>query len=86
MSAKQTLMPAIDCPHVDYLESALAIYQVRGMITKNQARSIILACRHALPAKVQLDQRTPKGVVYVSLNDKPHSEISTRAHIFNIYD
>lgn len=85
MSAKITLMPAIDCPHGDYLESALAIYQVRGLITKNQSRSILIATRDYLPAKVDLQQRTPKGVVYVNLNSKAHAEINTRARIFNIY-
>ena len=86
MSTKQMLMPDIDCPNADYLESALAIYQVRGQLSKNQALSILIACRHNLPAKISMDQRTPKGVVYVNLNGKPHCEVTTRARVFNIYD
>jgi len=86
MPTKQTLMPSITCPTGGYLESALAIYQVRGHISKNQARAILTACAHNLPASVSLAQRTPKGVVYVNLNDQPHCEITTRARIFNVYD
>ena len=85
MPAKTQLMPAIHCASRGYLESATAIYQVRGLITRNQANSIVLACGNDLPAMVRLDQRTPKGVVYIALNGKAHSEVTTRAHVRRLY-
>jgi len=84
MPTNQTLMPAIHCQTADYLESALAIYQVRGLISRNQALSIKQICRHELPAHVALEQRTPKGVVYVNVNGKPLAEINTRAKILGV--
>ena len=84
MPAKQSLMPAIHCPTVDYLESALAIYQVRGAITRNQALSIRQICRLDLPARIALEQRTPKGVVYINVNGQPHSEVNTRAKTYRV--
>jgi hypothetical protein len=85
MPIKSILMPSIPCASRDYLESATAIYQVRGLITRNQANSIVMACGHDLPATVELSQRTPKGVVYITLNGKAHSEVTTRAHIHRLY-
>ena len=84
MPTKQTLMPAIHCQTADYLESALAIYQVRGLISRNQALSIKQICRHELPANVTLEQRTPKGVVYVHTNGKLIAEVNTRAKILGV--
>ena len=85
MPTKSILMLAIPCASRGYLESATAIYQVRGLITRNQANSIVMACGNELPATVELAQRTPKGVVYISLNGKPHSEVTTRAHVRRLY-
>jgi hypothetical protein len=79
MPIKQTLMPATRCATADFLESALAIYQVRGQITVNQSRSIRDICRHDLPALISLSQRTPKGAVYVNLNGAPFAEINNRS-------
>lgn len=84
MPLKQPLMPAIHCSSVDYLESALAIYQVRGAITRSQSISILQVCRYEFPARIALEQRTPKGVVYVSVNGQPHSEVNTRAKTYRV--
>ena len=84
MSTKQSLMPAIHCQTADYLESALAIYQVRGQISRNQLLSIKQICRRELPATVALDQRTFKGVVYINVNGKPLAEVNTRAKILGV--
>jgi hypothetical protein len=84
MPLKQNLMPPIDCRNADFLESALAIYQVRGAITRNQAIAVRQVCRLELPAIVALDQRTPKGVIYVSVNGQPHSEVNTRAKTYRV--
>jgi len=85
MPIKSLLMPGVACASRSYLESATAIYQVRGLITRNQANSIVIACGNELPATVELSQRTPKGVVYIALNGKPHSEVTTRAHVRRLY-
>jgi hypothetical protein len=84
MPIKQNLMPATRCATVDFLESALALYQVRGQITANQSLSIRNICRHNLPAVVSLDQRTPKGAVYVSVNGAPFAEINNRSKAYRV--
>lgn len=78
MPIKQPLMPAVHCATRDYLETALAIYQVRGFITQSQALSI-LSIWH--PATFALDQRTPKSTVYVSINGAPAYIVNNRAKV-----
>jgi hypothetical protein len=78
MPIKQPLMPAVNCATREYLETALAIYQVRGLITQSQALSILSIWR---PATFALDQRTPKSTVYVSINGAPAYIVNNRAKV-----
>lgn len=77
-------MPKTQCANANYLESALALYQVRGQLTRNQAYSIKEICRQTLPADVEILQRMPKGATYVHVNGTPFAEITNRAKSYRV--
>lgn len=58
-------------PHFVELHRALRAVELRQYITKTQGDEIAHAIdeRFSFPANVALAQRTPKGTVYVYLND-----------------
>jgi len=78
MPSKTPLMPAIHCPTREYLESALAIYEVRGFLTHNQTIALLSIWR---PATFSLEQRTPKSTVYVSINGAPAYIVNNRSKV-----
>jgi hypothetical protein len=78
MPSKSPLMPAIYCPTRNYLESALAIYQMRGLLTQNQTVAILATWR---PATFALAQRTAKSAVYVSIDGAPTYIVNNRSKV-----
>lgn len=83
MPKKSPLIPPAHCTTLDYLESLLAVLQTRNFLTRNQAIALRIACSHSLPAKIELHQRTPKGTVYLYINDALTHVINNRAHTKN---
>ena len=81
MPSKSPLMPPIYCPTRNYLESALAIYQMRGLLTQNQTVAILAIWR---PATFALEQRTPKSAVYVSIDGAPAYIVNNRSKVSQV--
>lgn len=81
MPSKHPLMPAIYCATRDYLESALAIYEVRGFLTHNQTIAILATWR---PATFALEQRTPKSAVYISIDGAPAYIVNNRSKVSQV--
>ena len=79
MPKKTPLIPATHCASVDYLESLLAVLQTRNFLTRNQSTAIRIVCANALPARIELHQRTPKGTTYIYINDALTHVINNRA-------
>ena len=81
MPAKTPLMPAIHCATRGFLESALAIYEVRGFLTHNQTIAILATWQ---PATFALEQRTPKSTVYVSIDGAPAYIVNNRSKVSQV--
>ena len=81
MPSKHPLMPAIYCATRGYLESALAIYEVRGFLTHNQTIAILATWR---PATFALEQRTPKSTVYLSIDGAPIYIVNNRSKVSQV--
>lgn len=81
MPSKSTLMPPVHCATRNYLESALAIYEVRGLLTHNQTIAILATWR---PATFALEQRTAKSAVYVSIDGAPAYIVNNRSKVSQV--
>ena len=81
MPSKSPLMPPVHCPTRSYLESALAIYQMRGLLTQNQTVAILAIWR---PATFALAQRTAKSAVYVSIDGAPAYIVNNRSKVSQV--
>jgi hypothetical protein len=80
MPTKQTLLPAIELT-TNTLESTLAVFLVRKLLSRNQIKTITMACAGSLPCVVEIAQRMPKGTTYISINGAPMYEINNRAKL-----
>lgn len=81
MAAKIEILTPRQVAEIPALEAPLALLQVRGLITRNQAASILKILPGHLPARVSLEQRTPKSIVYVLLDGATRFTIGVRARI-----
>lgn len=81
MAAKSEILSPVSVSALATLEPALALLQVRGRITRNQAASVLKILPGHLPALVALEQRTPKSMVYVLLDGALRFVIGVRASI-----
>ena len=72
MAKLQTILPFATFTHFAQLHSALRSVELRKLITKTQGDEIAHGVdeKAQYPADVSLVQRTPKGTVYVYVNDK----------------
>jgi hypothetical protein len=80
MPAKQTLLAAIELD-ANTLESTLAVLMVRKFLSRNQIKTIAMACANSLPCVIEIDQRMPKGTTYISINGAPKFEVNVRAKL-----
>lgn len=81
MASQQSLFGPIMIQSADVLEALLALQQVRGNITRRQNTSILMVLRQHLPATIELKQRTPKSMLYISINSAPTYTVNPRAHV-----
>ena len=82
-----TKAPLLSLPHVKdhhHLYDLLSVLHVRGAITRSQLEVISLAAAPALPAPVEVHQRTPKGVVYVHAGASSF-RVNVRAKLVRVY-
>ena len=80
MPAKQTILTLNDCPNSDFLESALALLQVRGLLSRTQSTTIQRVVAQHLPAPLKIEQRMPKSVTDVTVREYTY-KIGTRAEV-----
>ena len=82
-----TKAPLLSLPHVKdrhHLYDLLSVLHARGAITRSQLEVISLAAAPALPAPVDVHQRTPKGVVYVRAGEASF-RVNVRAKLVRVY-
>jgi hypothetical protein len=80
MPTKQTILTLDDCPDSDFLESALALLQVRGLLSRTQSTTIQRVVAQHLPAPLKIEQRMPKSVIDVTVREYTY-KIGTRAEV-----
>jgi hypothetical protein len=80
MPIKQTIANPMQCD-ANTLESLLAVLCVRGLLTRNQTKTIATACAPHLPCEVAISQRMPKGTTYISIDNAPMFEINNRSKL-----
>ena len=71
MASKTTILENIRVEHFAQLHRVMRGVALKSYITKTQGDAIAHTVdeRAAFPAVISLDQRTPKGTVYVYVND-----------------
>lgn len=80
MPQKYTLIQKTTFLSFKELETPLALLIHRQKITKSQYAAIISLCSGAYPCDVSIEQRTPKELIYVAVNDQKYT-INNRARI-----
>ena len=80
MPIKQTLTNPMQCD-ANTFESLLAVLCVRGLLTRNQTKTIAIACAPHLPCEVAISQRMPKGTTYISINGAPMFGVNNRSKL-----
>jgi hypothetical protein len=80
MSAKSVIFQPTTVTHFAELHRLLRSHAMRQFITKTQGDEIAHCIdeRATFPATVMLEQRTPKGTVYVHINGTPKFTIDQR--------
>lgn len=78
MSAKVTLIPKTTFANFLQLQPVLKVLIDNQRITKSQYAGVISLCSGVYPCTISLAQRTPKEMLYVSVNDQDY-RISNRA-------
>ena len=78
MPAKTILIPKATFLSFADLSPVLAQLILTGKITKSQYAGIISLCSGAYPCDVEIAQRTPKEIIYISVNGESYT-INNRA-------
>lgn len=69
------------CETIEKVEDITAILQVKGYLTRNQTQSIVNVCRQKVPVLMRLEQRMPKGMTYLMLDNGENYAINNRAKV-----
>jgi hypothetical protein len=78
MSAKTTLIPKTTFSNFPQMQPLLKLLIEHQKITKSQYGAIVSVCSGAYPCTIEIAQRTPKELIYVTVNDVNYT-ISNRA-------
>lgn len=80
MPAKYELVQ-FRCETIEKVEDITAILQVKGYLTRNQSQSIVTCCSGKTPVLLRLEQRMPKGMTYLMLENGEQYAINNRAKV-----
>ena len=80
MPAKYNLLPKTTFSNAADLESVIALLLVHSKISRTQYVSILQLCVNSYPATLEIEQRMPKQVLYLTLNHQKYT-INNRAKI-----
>jgi hypothetical protein len=69
------------CETIEKVEDITAILQVKGYLTRNQSQSIVGCCKGKTPTLLRLEQRMPKGMTYLMLENGEQYAINNRAKV-----
>ena len=78
MPSKYSLIPKTTFLSFKELETPLALLIHHQKITKSQYAAVIALCSGAYPCDLSIEQRTPKELIYISVNGQKYT-INNRA-------
>jgi hypothetical protein len=64
------------------LLSELALLNISGVISRPQLNTIHKLCKPELPTRIELRQRTPKGIINVWIAGVEKYHVNTRSKVF----
>jgi hypothetical protein len=72
----------------NYIEfqHAMRAPELRKLISKSQSFAVIEACERFFPNDFELQQRTPKGTIYIYVDDELEYLVDQRATIKRAYE
>lgn len=80
MPAKYTLLPLATFAGQNQLDSVLALLLTHAKITRTQYSAIMAFCAGAYPCALQIEQRMPKQMLYITRNSEKY-QLNNRSKI-----